>query len=35
VRNEVKFCNQYKAHAFAWPQIASGWTTLSGKERMG
>ena len=35
LQNEVKFCNQYKAHAFAWPQIASGWTTLSGKERMG
>jgi dihydrodipicolinate synthase/N-acetylneuraminate lyase len=31
---EVKFCNKYKVHGFAWPQIASGWTTLSEKERM-
>jgi dihydrodipicolinate synthase/N-acetylneuraminate lyase len=34
LRNEVKFCNRYKVHGFAWPQIASGWTTLSEKERM-
>ncbi|MGA1996249.1 MAG: dihydrodipicolinate synthase family protein [Bryobacteraceae bacterium] len=34
LRNEVKFCNRYKVHGFAWPQIASGWATLSEKERM-
>ncbi|MGA2275923.1 MAG: dihydrodipicolinate synthase family protein [Bryobacteraceae bacterium] len=33
LQNEVKFCNRYKVHGFAWPQIASGWTTLSEKER--
>ena len=32
--NEVKFCNRYKVHGFVWPQIASGWATLSEKERM-
>ncbi len=32
--NEVKFCNRYKVHGFAWPQKASGWVTLSEKERM-
>jgi 4-hydroxy-tetrahydrodipicolinate synthase len=31
---EVKFCNQYKVHGFVWPQIASGWTTLSDEERL-
>ncbi len=34
LQNEVKFCNRYKVHGFAWPQIASGWTTLSDKERL-
>jgi 4-hydroxy-tetrahydrodipicolinate synthase len=34
LQNEVKFCNRYKVHGFAWPQIASGWATLSEKERM-
>jgi 4-hydroxy-tetrahydrodipicolinate synthase len=34
LQNEVKFCNRYRVHGFAWPQIASGWTTLSEKERM-
>lgn len=34
LQNEVKFCNRYKVHGFAWPQIASGWNTLSEKERM-
>jgi dihydrodipicolinate synthase/N-acetylneuraminate lyase len=34
LQNEVKFCNRYKVHGFAWPQIASGWTTLSENERM-
>lgn len=30
----MKFCNRYKVHGFAWPQIASGWTTLSEQERL-
>jgi dihydrodipicolinate synthase/N-acetylneuraminate lyase len=34
LQNEVKFCNRFKVHGFAWPQIASGWTTLSEKERV-
>jgi 4-hydroxy-tetrahydrodipicolinate synthase len=34
LQNEVKFCNRYKVHGFAWPQIASGWDSLSEKERM-
>src|SRR5580700_10980628 len=34
LQNQVKFCNRYKVHGFAWPQIASGWTTLSDRERM-
>ncbi len=34
LQNEVKFCNRYKVHGFAWPQIASGWTTLSERERL-
>ena len=34
LQNEVKFCNRCKVHGFAWPQIASGWTTLSEKERL-
>ena len=34
LQNEVKFCNRYKVHGFAWPQIASGWTTLSEAERL-
>ena len=31
---QVKFCNRGGVHGFVWPQIASGWTTLSDKERM-
>jgi dihydrodipicolinate synthase/N-acetylneuraminate lyase len=31
---EVKFCNRGGVAGFAWPQIASGWSTLSEKERM-
>ena len=31
--NEVRFCNRYGVHGFAWPQIASGWDTLSDAER--
>jgi 4-hydroxy-tetrahydrodipicolinate synthase len=34
LQNEVRFCNRYKVHGFIWPQIASGWATLSEKERM-
>src|ERR1035437_1611270 len=34
LQNEVKFCNRYKVHGFAWPQFASGWTALSENERM-
>jgi 4-hydroxy-tetrahydrodipicolinate synthase len=34
LQNEVKFCNRYKVHGFAWPQIASGWSTLSEPERL-
>jgi 4-hydroxy-tetrahydrodipicolinate synthase len=34
LQNEVKFCNKYKVHGFAWPQIASGWAALSEKERL-
>lgn len=34
LQNEVKFCNRYKVHGFAWPQIASGWSTLSEQERL-
>jgi len=31
--SEVKFVNRGKVHGFAWPQIASGWSTLSESER--
>ncbi len=31
---EVKFCNRGGVHGFAWPQIASGWASLTRKERM-
>lgn len=31
---QVKFCNRGGVHGFIWPQIASGWTTLSDQERM-
>ncbi|HEY2013555.1 MAG TPA: dihydrodipicolinate synthase family protein [Bryobacteraceae bacterium] len=31
---EVKFCNRGGVSGFAWPQIASGWSTLSEKERL-
>jgi len=34
LQNEVRFCNRFKVHGFAWPQIASGWTALSEKERL-
>ena len=34
LQNEVRFCNRYKVHGFAWPQIASGWDTLSERERL-
>jgi dihydrodipicolinate synthase/N-acetylneuraminate lyase len=31
---QVAFCRRGGVHGFAWPQIASGWTTLSEQERM-
>jgi 4-hydroxy-tetrahydrodipicolinate synthase len=31
---EVTFCNRGGVHGFVWPQIASGWTTLSEPERI-
>ncbi len=34
LQNEVRFCNRYQVHGFAWPQIASGWNALSEKERL-
>jgi 4-hydroxy-tetrahydrodipicolinate synthase len=34
LQNEVKFCNKYKVHGFAWPQIASNWNLLSEAERL-
>ena len=30
---EVKFCNRASVPGFIWPQIASGWSTMSAKER--
>ena len=31
---EVRFCNRGGVHGFAWPQIASAWSTLSAQERL-
>jgi 4-hydroxy-tetrahydrodipicolinate synthase len=31
---QIKFCNRGGVQGFAWPQIASGWTTLSEAERL-
>jgi dihydrodipicolinate synthase/N-acetylneuraminate lyase len=31
---EVKFCNRGAVSGFVWPQIASGWSTLSEQERL-
>ncbi len=31
---QVPFCNRGGVHGFVWPQIASGWTTLSEAERL-
>jgi dihydrodipicolinate synthase/N-acetylneuraminate lyase len=31
---QVQFCRRGGVHGLAWPQIASGWTTLTEKERM-
>jgi len=31
---QVKFCRRGGVHGLAWPQIASGWTTLTEEERM-
>src|SRR3954465_3451213 len=30
---QVKFCNRGGVHGFVWPQLASGWSTLTEKER--
>jgi 4-hydroxy-tetrahydrodipicolinate synthase len=32
--NQVKFCNRGGVHGFVWPQLASGWSTLTDRERM-
>ena len=32
--NEIKFCNKGEVHGLAWPQIASGWTSLKEEERL-
>jgi len=31
---QMQFCRRGGVHGLAWPQIASGWTTLSEEERM-
>ena len=31
---QVKFCIRGGVHGFVWPQLASGWTSLSDSERM-
>jgi 2-keto-3-deoxy-L-arabinonate dehydratase len=31
---QVKFCNRGGVHGFVWPQNASGWNTMSEKERL-
>ena len=31
---QIQFCRRGGVHGLAWPQIASGWTTLSEEERM-
>src|ERR1700730_10249714 len=31
---QVQFCRRGGVHGLAWPQIASGWTTLTEEERM-
>ena len=31
---EVQFCNRGRVAGFVWPQIASGWTTLTERERL-
>jgi len=33
LNNEVKFCNRGGVPGLIWPQIASGWTTLTSAER--
>jgi 4-hydroxy-tetrahydrodipicolinate synthase len=33
LNNEVKFCNRGGVPGLIWPQIASGWSTLSSSER--
>jgi dihydrodipicolinate synthase/N-acetylneuraminate lyase len=31
---QVKFCNRGGVHGFVWPQLASGWSTLTEQERL-
>jgi 4-hydroxy-tetrahydrodipicolinate synthase len=31
--DEIKFCNRASVPGFIWPQIASGWSTMSASER--
>ena len=32
--SQVKFCNRGGVHGLMWPQNASGWNTMSEKERL-
>lgn len=32
--NEVRFCNRGRVAGFVWPQIASGWSTMTDQERL-
>ena len=34
LKAQVQFCRRTAVHGLAWPQIASGWTTLTEAERM-
>ena len=34
LNNQVKFCNKGGVPGLIWPQIASGWTTLTSSERL-
>jgi dihydrodipicolinate synthase/N-acetylneuraminate lyase len=33
--SQMKFCRKSGVHGIAWPQLASGWSTLSEAERLG
>ena len=32
--SQIRFCRKGGVHGFAWPQLASGWSTLSEAERL-